>query len=467
MKKNDIGVIGMAVMGRNLALNIAKSGYNVAIFNRTINKTKDVMLKCSEKNISPYFLIQDFLRSLKKPRRILLMVQSGQATDDIINVLTPYLNSGDIIIDGGNSFYKDTIRRSKDLLKNNVSFLGVGISGGEYGALNGPSIMPGGQKSAYDIVKPIFKSIASKFKNQPCVAYIGPNGSGHYVKMVHNGIEYADMQLISEVYIILKNIVNYSNKEISDVFDIWNQGELNSYLIDITKNILRKKDHNGDLIDYVLDEAVNKGTGKWTCQDALDLHESLNVITESVFARYVSSLKSQRMLASKILSGPNVSLVSSHKDDFIEDLRKALYLSKIIAYSQGFSQLGSASKKYYWNLKCHEIASIFRSGCIIQADFLNQLVEIYKYDNIIINLLLSPYFQDISKQYQSSLRKIVSYVVKQGIAIPALVSSLTYYDSYRTSQSSANLIQAQRDCFGAHTYKRNDKSGVYHTNWLE
>ncbi|QCI27089.1 decarboxylating NADP(+)-dependent phosphogluconate dehydrogenase [Buchnera aphidicola] len=464
---NDIGVIGMAVMGRNLALNIANHGYNVSIFNRTVKKTKDVVYNNPKKTIFPFFFIKDFLNSLKKPRCIFLMVQSGSSVDNVISSLIPYLNSGDIIIDGGNSFYKDTIRRYHELLKDNINFIGAGISGGEYGALTGPSIMPGGKKVVYNIIKPILKSISSKFDNEDCVSYIGPDGSGHYVKMVHNGIEYADMQLISETYSILKNILNLNNEEISNIFSFWNKGELKSYLIEITKNILLKKDGKHDLIDCILDSAVNKGTGKWTCKNALDLEESLTIITNSVFSRYLSSLKSQRTLASKILSGPKINSIIHNQEDFIEKLRQALYLGKIISYSQGFSQLGSASKKYFWNLKCGNIAKIFRSGCIIQAACLNKIVDIYKYDDIIINLLFSPYFQDISNKYHSSLREIVSYVIKQGISIPAFSSAITYYDGYRTKESSANLIQAQRDYFGAHTYKRYDKEGIYHTNWIE
>ncbi|WP_343128264.1 NADP-dependent phosphogluconate dehydrogenase [Buchnera aphidicola (Takecallis taiwana)] len=464
MKKNDIGVVGMAVMGRNLALNIANHGYNVAIFNRTAQKTKDVVQN-QPRNILPYFFIKEFINSLKKPRCIILMIQAGNSTDSVITSLIPYLNSGDIIIDGGNSFYQDTIHRYNELLKNNIHFIGAGISGGEYGALTGPSIMPGGDIQAYKVVEPILNSISSKYESESCVSYIGPDGSGHYVKMVHNGIEYADMQLIAETYGILKNILNLNNQEIADIFKNWNQGELNSYLIGITKNILLKKDGNDDLIDCILDVAVSKGTGKWTCQEALDLEESLTIITSSVFERFLSSLKSQRALASKILLGPTVTPIVHNKTDFIEKLRQSLYLGKIISYAQGFSQLGSASKKYCWNLKCGEIAKIFRAGCIIQASCLNKIVEVYKYDDVIINLLLSPYFQDISNRYHYALREIVSYVIQQGISIPAFSAAITYYDGYRSINSTANLIQAQRDYFGAHSYKRCDKEGLYHTNW--
>ncbi|QCI25883.1 NADP-dependent phosphogluconate dehydrogenase [Buchnera aphidicola] len=465
MQKNDIGVIGMAVMGCNLALNIANHGYNVAIFNRTAKKTKDILYNHSEKTIFPYFVIEEFLNSLKTPKCILIMVQSGVATDNVISSLLPYLNPGDIIIDGGNSFYKDTIRRYNELSIQKIHFLGAGISGGEYGALNGPSIMIGGEKQAYTIIEPILKSISAKFENDSCVAHIGPNGSGHYIKMVHNGIEYADMQLISEVYLILKNILKLTNSEIANIFGIWQKGELSSYLLDITRKILLHKDGENDLIDYILDTAISKGTGKWTCQDALNLEEPLTVITESVFARYISLLKSQRVLASRILSGPKILSIYDKKSVFIEKVRESLYLAKIISYTQGFAQIGSASKKYVWNVKCDEIAKIFRSGCIIQANCLKNIVEIYKYDNLIINLLLSPYFSDIANKYHSSLREVVSYTIQQGIFIPALSAAITYYDGYRAKNSAANLIQAQRDYFGAHTYKRCDKEGLHHTIW--
>lgn len=465
MKKNDIGVIGMAVMGRNLALNIANHGYNVAIFNRTSKKTKDVVYNNPDKKVFPYFFINEFIQSLKTPKCILLMVQAGSSTDSVIASLIPYLNSGDVIIDGGNSFYKDTIRRYHELLKQDIHFIGAGISGGEYGALTGPSIMPGGNKKAYKIISPILKSISAKFENESCVSYIGSDGSGHYVKMVHNGIEYSDMQLISETYSILKTVLKLNNQEISNIFSSWNQGELNSYLMDITSKILLKKDGKDALIDCILDVAISKGTGQWTCQDALNLEEPLTMITESVFSRYLSLLKSQRVLASKILFGPKNSCVIYNQSDFIEKLRQSLYLGKIISYTQGFSQLGSASKRYHWNIKCGEIAKIFRSGCIIQAACLNKIVEVYKYDDIIINLLLSPYFAEVANKYHNALREIVSYSIKQGIFIPAFSAAITYYDGYREKNSGANLIQAQRDYFGAHTYKRRDKEGLYHTDW--
>lgn len=469
MLKQEIGVIGMAVMGKNLALNLANKKYTVSIFNRTKSVTEDVIRHNKEKKIFAYFSIEDFVYSIKKPRCILLMVQSGRATDETIQSVLPYLNKGDILIDGGNTFYQDTIRRSNDLIKHGINFIGMGVSGGEYGALNGPSIMPGGSKNAYKLISPILKKISAKFKGEPCVSYIGPNGAGHYVKMIHNGIEYGDMQLISESYFILKHLLNINNEELSSIFDNWNQGELNSYLIEITKNIFLKKEENNTdyLIDSILDAAEDKGTGKWISKDALELREPLSLITESVFARYLSSLKKQRILAAKILKGPALKCISSEKkDDFIEQVRRALYLGKIISYAQGFSQLKKASEKYSWNLKYGEIAKIFRSGCIIRASFLEKITDAFK-DNSVTNLLLTDYFSKISNQYEKSLRHISIYAIQYGIPIPAFSSAITYYDSYRTVFSSANLIQAQRDYFGAHTYKRIDKKGYFHTNWLD
>ncbi|QCI20262.1 NADP-dependent phosphogluconate dehydrogenase [Buchnera aphidicola (Brachycaudus cardui)] len=466
MSKQQIGVVGMAVMGRNLALNIENKNYTVSIFNRTSSITEDVINHNSGKNIFPYFSIKDFVNSLIKPRCILLMVQSGKATDDTIQTIIPYLDKEDILIDGGNTFYKDTMRRSDELSKYGINFIGMGVSGGESGALNGPSIMPGGQKKAYQLVSSILEKISAKFKNEPCVSYIGPNGAGHYVKMVHNGIEYGDMQLIAESYFLLKYLLNMNNKELSKTFSEWNKGELNSYLIEITKNIFIKQDSDGnDLIDIILDIAEDKGTGKWISQNSLELREPLSLITESVFSRYLSSLKKQRITASKILKGPDIKPLIKDRHDFIEEVRRALYLGKIISYAQGFSQLKKASEKYSWNLKYGEIAKIFRSGCIIRANFLQKITEEYSHNVNIVNLLLTPYFSKIANKYEDSLRKIVIYAIKYGIAVPAFSAAISYYDSYRALYLPANLIQAQRDYFGSHTYQRIDKNGYFHTNW--
>ncbi|WP_343190378.1 NADP-dependent phosphogluconate dehydrogenase [Buchnera aphidicola (Mollitrichosiphum nigrofasciatum)] len=467
MLKQQIGVIGMAVMGQNLALNIANCGYTVSIYNRSKNRTEDFLRAHNNKNIFPYFEIKNFINSLQSPRCVLLMVKSGCATDSTINSIIPYLSKNDIVIDGGNTFYKDTIKRNEKLSKYGIFFIGTGISGGEKGALHGPSIMPGGDQLAYNIVKPIFKKISAKVDNEPCVNYIGPNGSGHYVKMVHNGIEYADMQLIAESYFLLKNIIKMSNKELSEIFNFWNQGELQSYLIEITSKILIKKTKSGNyLLDCILDTAEQKGTGSWVSKSALDLCEPLSLITESVFARYISSFKSQRLFAAKVLKGPlNISIIKN-KDLFIKNIRKALYLSKIIAYAQGFSQLKNASDRYKWNLNYGKIAKIFRSGCIIRAQFLQKITDTYiKYGNQVNNLLITPYFKSIANKYQHSLREIVAYSISNGYAVPCLSAAISYYDSYRSSFLSSNLIQAQRDYFGAHTYKRIDKKGVFHTHW--
>lgn len=466
MSKQQIGVVGMAVMGRNLALNIESKDYTVSIFNRTRSVTEEVINNNKRKNIFPYFSIKDFIDSLIKPRCIVLMVKSGQATDETIKSIVPYLEKKDILIDAGNTFYQDTIRRNDELLKYGINFIGMGVSGGELGALNGPSIMPGGQKEAYELVSPMLKKISAKFKNEPCVSYIGSNGAGHYVKMIHNGIEYGDMQLIGESYFILKNLLHMKNEELADTFCEWNQGELNSYLIDITKNIFTVKDKNGNyLIDKILDIAEDKGTGKWISKDALELREPLSLITESVFSRYLSSLKEQRIKASKILQGPNLKVFIKNKHDFIEEIRRALYLGKIISYAQGFSQLKRASEKYLWDLKYGEIAKIFRSGCIIRAGFLEKITAAYSDNNDVVNLLLTPYFSKIANEYESSLRNIVIYAVKYGIPVPTFSAAITYYDSYRAPYLPANLIQAQRDYFGAHTYQRIDKNGYFHTNW--
>lgn len=469
MSKQQIGVVGMAVMGRNLALNIESRGYTVSIFNRSTDKTDEVVAENPGKNLVPYYTVQEFVESLEKPRRILLMVKAGEATDKTIDSLKPYLEKGDILIDGGNTFFQDTIRRNRELSAEGFNFIGTGVSGGEEGALKGPSIMPGGQKHAYELVAPILKKIAAVAEDgEACVTYIGSDGAGHYVKMVHNGIEYGDMQLIAEAYSLLKHGLNLSNDELATTFTEWNKGELNSYLIDITKDIFTKKDEEGKyLVDVILDEAANKGTGKWTSQSSLDLGEPLSLITESVFARYISSLKDQRVAASKVLSGPKAQVFSGDKAEFVEKVRRALYLGKIVSYAQGFSQLRAASEEYSWDLNYGDIAKIFRAGCIIRAQFLQKITDAYAQDASIANLLLAPYFKQIADEYQQALRDVVSYAVQNGIPTPTFSAAISYYDSYRSAVLPANLIQAQRDYFGAHTYKRTDKEGVFHTEWLQ
>ncbi|WP_395479997.1 NADP-dependent phosphogluconate dehydrogenase [Candidatus Curculioniphilus buchneri] len=465
----QIGIIGMAVMGKNLALNIEQHGYSVSIFNRSPQKTDQIIAEHPGKKLFPYYSLKEFVNSLEIPHRILLMVEAGEATETIIKLLKPLLKKGDILINGGNTFYKDTIRHNSEFFKKGIYFIGAGISGGAEGALKGPAIMPGGQRKAYKLIAPILEKIAAHIDNEACVAYIGPDGAGHYVKMVHNGIEYGDMQLIAESYALMKNSLNLSNEQISDVFSKWNKGEMNCYLMDISKHILVKKDEQGNfLIDVILDKADSKGTGKWISQNSLDLGEPLSLITESVFARYLSSLKEQRMVASKILSGPkNIITFNEDRPTFIEKIRRALYMSKIISYTQGFSQLKSASNKNQWNLNYSTIAKIFRAGCIIRAHLLKKIVEAYSQDPELNNLLLSPYFKYIVNEYHQSLRDVVTYAMQNGIPVPALSSAISYYDGYRSALLPANLIQAQRDYFGAHTYKRIDKTGTFCTKWID
>lgn len=469
MSKQQIGVIGMAVMGKNLALNIESRGYSVAIYNRTGSKTEAVIEENPDKNLTPAFELEEFVNNLETPRKIVLMVQAGKGTDAVIKQLLPHLDKGDILIDGGNTFYQDTIRRSKELEDSGINFIGTGVSGGEEGALKGPAIMPGGQKEAYDLVAPILEQIAAKAPadGEPCVTYIGPNGAGHYVKMVHNGIEYGDMQLIAESYHLLKDMLGLTNEEIAEVFKDWNTGELDSFLIEITADALTKKDpQTGQhMIDVILDRAGNKGTGKWTSQSALDLGLPLPLITESVFARYISALKDERVAASKVLPKPAAKELEGDKKALIEKMREALYFSKIMSYAQGFAQMGTASKEYDWNLQYDEIAKIFRAGCIIRARFLQKITEAYEREPELKNLVLDEYFMDIAERYQQSVRDLVGLAVQAGVPVPAFSSAIAYYDSYRSERLPANIIQAQRDYFGAHTYERVDKEGTFHFDW--
>ncbi|MCM3477205.1 NADP-dependent phosphogluconate dehydrogenase [Caldibacillus thermoamylovorans] len=468
MAKQQIGVVGLAVMGKNLAFNIESRGYTVSVFNRSREKTDAMMQEATGKNIVPTYSIEEFVQSLETPRKILLMVKAGPATDATIEQLKPHLEKGDILIDGGNTFFQDTIRRNKELSDLGFHFIGTGVSGGEEGALNGPSIMPGGQKEAYDLVAPILQAISAKVNGDPCCTYIGPDGAGHFVKMVHNGIEYGDMQLIGESYFLLKNILGLSNDELHQVFSDWNQGELDSYLIEITRDIFTKIDEETGkpLVDMILDKAGQKGTGKWTSQNALDLGVPLPIITESVFARFISAMKDERVQASKILTGPTSGAFSGNRKEFIEQVRQALYFSKICSYAQGFAQMRVASEEYGWDLKFGEIAMIWRGGCIIRAQFLQKIKDAYDRDSQLKNLLLDPYFKDIADRYQDSLRNVIATAVMNGIPVPGFSAALSYYDSYRTKNLPANLLQAQRDYFGAHTYERVDKEGIFHTKWI-
>ena len=468
MTQQAIGVIGMAVMGKNLALNIESRGHAVSIYNRSRAKTDEVIAEHADRRLVPTYTLQEFVDSLEKPRRILLMVKAGEPTDDTIEQLKPLLDRGDILIDGGNTNFKDTIRRNQELAKAGLHFIGTGVSGGEEGALHGPSIMPGGPRDAYDLVAPILTEIAARAKDgTPCVAWMGPDGAGHYVKMVHNGIEYGDMQLIAESYAVLKHVLGLSNRELAEVYTDWNQGELDSYLIEITAKIFDRKDEKTgkDLVDVILDRAAQKGTGKWTSQSALDLGVPLPLITESVFARVLSSLKDERVAASTQLAGPEAKPFSGDRKAFIAAVGRALYLSKIVSYAQGFAQLRAASSEYDWNLDYGTIARIWRGGCIIRARFLQDITEAYAGDRSLANLLLAPYFRDIAANYQAALREVVGAAVAAGIAVPCFSSAIAYYDGYRSERLPANLLQAQRDFFGAHTFERIDQKGSFHEAW--
>ena len=465
-KKLDIGVLGMAVMGFNLARNIASRGFSVAIFNRSSKRSEEVSKAHPE--LTAFYELQDFVNAIKRPRRIILMVKAGDATDESIKALIPLLETGDLIMDGGNSYFIDSQRRAKELEKHGLGFLGCGISGGEEGALKGPSIMPGGDKRAFSAFEPILKDIAAKAPNgHICMDYVGPGGSGHYVKMVHNGIEYADMQLIAEAYWLLKEGAKLSNDDLASIFDEWNRGELESYLIDISKDIFKRKEGDSYLVDLVLDRAANKGTGKWTSQNALDLGEPGSLITQSVYARYLSFLKEQRIEASKVFADSKnaASLINTPKD-FTEKVRKALYLSKLIAYAQGFSQLKAASSNYDWSLDYSKISRIFRAGCIIRAQFLDKIAAAYEKDPKLANLLLDPYFAQIAKDYQEALREVVVFAAQSSLAAPCFYAALSYFDAYKSANSPANLTQAQRDYFGAHGYERTDKPGSFHSEWI-
>ena len=469
MSKPQIGVVGMAVMGKNLALNIESRGYSVAIYNRTGSKTEKVVADHPDKNLVPSYTIEDFVNSLETPRRIILMVKAGAPTDATIKSLLPHLDKGDVLIDGGNTFFQETMRRNEELDNSGINFIGMGVSGGEKGALEGPSLMPGGQKEAYDLVEPILKKIAAKAEDgEACVTYVGPNGAGHYVKMVHNCIEYGDMELIAESYNLMRNLLGLSNDEISDVFNEWKDGELKSYLIDITADILTRKDDLGTgkpIVDVILDRAGNKGTGKWSSQSALELGVPQSLITESVYARYISAMKDERVAASQVLPNPEFDLGDVNKKELVEKIRRALYFSKIMSYAQGFEQLRVASENYDWNLNYGDMAKIWREGCIIRAQFLQKITDAYEKNPELKNLMLDDYFKKIVEEYQNDVRDIAALAIKAGVACPGFSSAITYYDQYRSAHLPANIIQAQRDYFGAHTYERTDREGIYHYEW--
>lgn len=465
MKKQQVGVIGLAVMGKNLALNIADHGFSVSVFNRSAGKINELLRAAEGMNITGLYTLEEFVESLELPRKIILMVKAGDAVDETIKQLLPFLSPGDLLMDGGNSYYLDTIRRSVELEAKGIHYLGTGISGGEEGARKGPAIMPGGKQDAYKLMEPILTAISAKVDNEACCNYIGENGAGHFVKMVHNGIEYADMQLISEAYSIMKNVLGLSPSQLQEVFADWNKGELNSYLIDITADIFKYIDNDTGnyLVDMILDTAGQKGTGMWTGQISLELGVPVPTITAAVYERYLSAMKQERVNAAKLLKGPEG--FDKEAKDYIEAIRRALYASKICAYAQGFSLMKAASDKYSWNLKYADIAKIFRGGCIIRAQFLNLISEVYVKNPSLDNLLLADYFRDVLSKYQSDWREVIRLAIATGISIPAFTSAISYYDSYRCESLPMNLIQAQRDYFGAHTYQRVDKDGIYHTTW--
>ena len=464
MQKQQIGVIGLAVMGKNLALNIAEHGFSVAVYNRSPEKTRELIAETIYDNMTGAFSIEELTRSLESPRKIIMMVKAGAAVDDTIKQLIPFLSPGDILIDGGNSFFEDTIRRCTEMEALGLKFIGAGISGGEEGARKGPAIMPGGDKSAYKLVEPILLAISAKVDNEPCCTYIGSNGAGHFVKMVHNGIEYADMQLICEAYLLMKNVLGLTPPQLHEIFKSWNSGELSSYLIEISADIFSKIDPDSGehLVDRILDVAGNKGTGKWTSQIALDMGIAIPTITEAVFARFLSTIKEERVKASKLYHGPEDIVKPA---DFIESIRKALYASKICSYAQGFSLMKAASEQFEWNLDLGSIAMIFRGGCIIRAQFLNRIKDAYQNNGTMDNLLQDDYFRSVLEGYQQDWRDVVMAAVASGVPVPGFASAISYFDSYRTESLPMNLLQAQRDYFGAHTYQRTDKPGSFHTQW--
>ncbi|NKB65690.1 MAG: decarboxylating NADP(+)-dependent phosphogluconate dehydrogenase [Candidatus Latescibacteria bacterium] len=469
MAQADIGLIGLAVMGENLVLNMASRGFTVAVYNRTTAKVDDFLAgRAKDKTIIGTHTPADLIATLKRPRRVMLMVQAGAAVDKVIEDFAPLLEAGDIIIDGGNSNYQDTIRRTAALAEQGLRFIGTGVSGGEEGALIGPSIMPGGDPEAWPHVKDIFQAIAAKVDDGICCDWVGADGAGHYVKMVHNGIEYGDMQMIGEAYDLLRRVAGLSPAEMSQVFTTWNLGELDSYLIKITSEILAKKDDESGrpMVDLILDVAGQKGTGKWTSKDALDLGVPAPTIAEAVFSRTLSAIKEERVAAAQVLSGPDQPF-SGDRDQFIEQVRQSLYAAKICSYAQGFQLMRSAAAEYGWTLNYGGIALLWRGGCIIRAQFLGRIKEAFEAQPELANLLLAPYFTQAINAAQPAWRQVVGTAVAHGIPVPAFSSALAYYDAYRTARLPADLLQAQRDYFGAHTYERTDKprGEFFHTNW--
>src|SRR5438132_3993024 len=469
MMQSDIGLIGLAVMGENLALNMESKGFPVAVFNRTAAVTeKFVTTRGKGKKIMSTKTIEEFIGALKRPRKVMMMIKAGKPVDQVIAEVAPLLEKGDVLIDGGNSLFTDTQRRFHDLEGKGIHYIGCGVSGGEEGALKGPSLMPGGSREGYEMIAPIFRKIAAQVDGEPCCRYMGPDGAGHYVKMVHNGIEYGDIQLICEAYAIMKDILGMVAAQLADVFGEWNKGELESYLIEITSQIFQKIDPETGkpLVDVILDKAGQKGTGIWTLQAAIKQYVVISTINAAVEARVISSRKEERAAASKILPHPRVRTFKGNRDRFVDAVRDALYASKIISYAQGMELLRSGSTTYEWNLNLSDIATIWRGGCIIRAKFLNRIVEAYRRNPALQNLLLDRYFTRAIKRTQPKWRLVVSTAIKFGVPVPAFSASLAYFDSYRSARLPANLLQGQRDFFGAHTYERIDKPGVFHTDWM-
>ncbi|MEI8338441.1 MAG: decarboxylating NADP(+)-dependent phosphogluconate dehydrogenase [bacterium] len=466
--QSDIGVVGLAVMGQNLILNMNDNGYVVSAYNRTTSKVDEFIAnEAKDTNVVGVHSLEELVSTLKSPRKIMLMIKAGDAVDQEIDKLIPLLEKGDIIIDGGNSLYTDTIRREKYVSSKGLLYVGTGVSGGEEGARRGPSIMPGGSPEAWPYVKDIFQKISAKVDNDiPCCDWVGQGGAGHYVKMVHNGIEYGDMQLICEAYDLLKKYAGLSNDRIAQIFDEWNKGELDSYLIEITADILAFKDNNESLIDKIMDTAGQKGTGKWTVVDSAQLGQPVTLISEAVFARCLSSIKDERVAASAILQGPS-NQIEDNAEEFIESVRQALYAAKIVSYAQGYMLMRAAAKEYGWDLNYGGIALMWRGGCIIRSRFLGKIKEAYETNPALTNLLIDPFFVQELSTSQESLRKTVATASLAGIPLPAMSSALSFYDGYRSEKLPANLLQAQRDYFGAHTYERIDtpKGEMHHTNW--
>ncbi len=469
MTKADLGLIGLAVMGENLALNMESKGFSVAVYNRTLDRVQAFVAgRARDKNIIPAYSLEELVTSLKSPRKVMLMVKAGQPVDDVLGRLLPLLEPGDIIIDGGNSHFADTRRRLTVVEEKGLLYVGTGVSGGEEGALHGPSLMPGGSPAAWPQIRPIFQAIAAKVDNgTPCADWVGPDGSGHFVKMVHNGIEYGDLQLICEAYHLMKDLLGLDNATMAQVFQEWNAGELNSYLIEITGEILAYKDEDGaPLVDKILDTAGQKGTGKWTVAAALDEGVPLTLIAEAVMARSLSALKEEREAAAKVLTGPQPQF-NGDRQAFVEDIRRALYAAKIVSYAQGYALMRAASETYGWNLNYGGIALLWRGGCIIRSAFLEEIKKAFDRDPELTNLLVDPFFKSQLDRCQASWRRVCAAAISNGIPVPAFTSALSYYDGYRSARLPANLLQAQRDYFGAHTYERIDRprGEFFHTNW--